>query len=83
MAASTVSPCPRPIRRGAGDGIRDRYRKRVEVSLVGLALFKEIVQQSGVTQANLASIMGIEQGTVSKITTGARSITVVSALLEV
>lgn len=49
---------------------------RVEVSLVGLALLKEIVQQSGVTQAKLASIMGIEQGTVSKIMTGARSITV-------
>ena len=49
---------------------------RVEVSLVGLSLLKEIVQQSGVTQAKLASIMGIEQGTVSKIMTGARSITV-------
>jgi DNA-binding XRE family transcriptional regulator len=37
---------------------------------------RTIVKQSGITQAQLASVLGVEQGTVSKIMTGARSITV-------
>jgi len=49
---------------------------RIDYDLTGLDLLKEIVKQSGITQAQLASIMGIEQGTVSKIMTGARNITV-------
>jgi antitoxin component HigA of HigAB toxin-antitoxin module len=48
----------------------------IEFDLNGLELLKEIVKQSRVTQAQLASILGVEQGTVSKIMTGARSITV-------
>jgi antitoxin component HigA of HigAB toxin-antitoxin module len=48
----------------------------VDFELTGLDLLKEIVKQSRVTQRELASIMGIEQGTVSKVMTGARSITV-------
>jgi antitoxin component HigA of HigAB toxin-antitoxin module len=48
---------------------------RVDFDLSGLDLLKEIVKQSGTTQAQLASILGVEQGTVSKIMTGTRSIT--------
>ena len=49
---------------------------RVDFKLTGLELLKEIVNRSGVTQVKLASILGVEQGTVSKIMTGARRITV-------
>jgi antitoxin component HigA of HigAB toxin-antitoxin module len=49
---------------------------RIKFDLTGLDLLKEIVKQSATTQAQLASILGVEQGTVSKIMTGARSITV-------
>jgi antitoxin component HigA of HigAB toxin-antitoxin module len=49
---------------------------RVKFKLSGLELLKEIVSRSGVTQVKLASILGVEQGTVSKIMNGDRSITV-------
>jgi antitoxin component HigA of HigAB toxin-antitoxin module len=49
---------------------------RVKPKLSGLELLKEIVSRSGVTQVKLASILGVEQGTVSKIMTGDRSITI-------
>jgi plasmid maintenance system antidote protein VapI len=49
---------------------------RIEFDLAGLKLLQEIVKQSGITQAELASILGVEQGTVSKIMRGARSITI-------
>ena len=49
---------------------------RGEFDLTGLELLKEIIKQSGTTQAQLASILDLEQGTVSKILTGARSITI-------
>jgi plasmid maintenance system antidote protein VapI len=37
---------------------------------------KAVVESSGVTQAELANVLGVAQGTVSKIMSGARSITV-------
>lgn len=49
---------------------------RAVAKLSGLDLLKEICKQSQTTQAGLAQILEIEQGTVSKILTGARSITV-------
>lgn len=44
---------------------------RADFKLTGLELLKEIVDRSGVTQVKLASILGVEQGTVSKIMRGA------------
>jgi antitoxin component HigA of HigAB toxin-antitoxin module len=49
--------------------------RRVEVKLTGLKLLKAIVEQNEVTQSDLAKILSVEQGTVSKIMTGARKIT--------
>ena len=51
----------------------------VNFKLTGLNLLKEIVKQSSATQAKLASILGVEQGTVSKIMTGDRALTVLHA----
>jgi antitoxin component HigA of HigAB toxin-antitoxin module len=49
--------------------------RRVEMKLTGLKLLKAIVEQNEVTQSDLAKILSVEQGTVSKIMTGARKIT--------
>jgi antitoxin component HigA of HigAB toxin-antitoxin module len=50
-------------------------KRRVKAELSGLELLKAVVESSGMTQSELASVLGVAQGTVSKITTGARSIT--------
>jgi antitoxin component HigA of HigAB toxin-antitoxin module len=51
-------------------------KRRVKSALAGLKLLKAVVESSGVTQAELANVLGVAQGTVSKIMSGARSITV-------
>jgi antitoxin component HigA of HigAB toxin-antitoxin module len=51
-------------------------KRRTRAQLAGLELLKAVTESSGVTQAELAKVLDIEQGTVSKIMSGARSITV-------
>ena len=51
-------------------------RRRVKSKLSGLELLRAVIESSGLTQAELAKVLGVAQGTVSKIMTGARSITV-------
>jgi HTH-type transcriptional regulator / antitoxin HigA len=51
-------------------------KRRVKSGLIGLELLKAVVESSGITQDELANILGVAQSTVSKIVTGARSITV-------
>jgi addiction module HigA family antidote len=50
--------------------------RRVKSKLSGLELLRAVIESSGLTQAELAKVLGVAQGTVSKIMTGARSITV-------
>jgi antitoxin component HigA of HigAB toxin-antitoxin module len=52
------------------------HRRRVKSELGGLELLRAVTESSGLTQADLANVLGVAQGTVSKIMTGARSITV-------
>jgi antitoxin component HigA of HigAB toxin-antitoxin module len=52
------------------------HRRRVKSELGGLELLRAVTESSGLTQADLANVLGVAQGTVSKIITGARSITV-------
>jgi len=51
-------------------------KQRARGDLSGLELLKAVTESSGATQAELAKILGIEQGTMSKIMSGTRSITV-------
>jgi antitoxin component HigA of HigAB toxin-antitoxin module len=51
-------------------------RRRVKTHLFGLELLRAVVESSGLTQAELAKVLGVAQGTVSKIMTGVRGITV-------
>jgi HTH-type transcriptional regulator/antitoxin HigA len=51
-------------------------KQRARADLSGLELLKAVTESSGATQAELAKILDIEQGTVSKIMSGTRSITV-------
>jgi plasmid maintenance system antidote protein VapI len=50
-------------------------KRRTKPQLAGLELLKAVTESSGMTQAELAKLLDIEQGTVSKIMSGARSIT--------
>jgi plasmid maintenance system antidote protein VapI len=50
-------------------------KRRTKPQLAGLELLKAVTESSGITQAELAKVLDIEQGTVSKIMSGARSIT--------
>src|SRR3954451_15095998 len=51
-------------------------KRRTKSQLSGHELLKAVTESSGMTQAELAKVLDIEQGTVSKIMSGARSITV-------
>jgi len=51
-------------------------KQRARGDLSGPELLKAVTESSGATQAELAKILGIEQGTMSKIMSGTRSITV-------
>jgi plasmid maintenance system antidote protein VapI len=62
-----------------GDLVTDyeiAQRRRVKSKLSGLELLRAVIESSGLTQAEVAKVLGVAQGTVSKIVTGARSITV-------
>jgi len=62
-----------------GDLVTDyeiAQRRRVKSKLSGLQFLRAVIESSGLTQAELAKVLGVAQGTVSKIMTGARSITV-------
>ena len=50
-------------------------KRRTNPRLTGLELLKAVTESSGMTQAELAKVLNIEQGTVSKIMSGTRSIT--------
>lgn len=50
--------------------------RRVKSKLSGLELLRAVIESSGLTPAELAKVLGVAQGTVSKIMTGARPITV-------
>jgi len=50
-------------------------KRRTKSQLAALELLKAVAESSGMTQAELAKLLDIEQGTVSKIMSGARSIT--------
>jgi antitoxin component HigA of HigAB toxin-antitoxin module len=50
-------------------------KRRTKPQLAGLELLKAVTESSGMTQADLAKVLDIRQGTVSKIMSGARSIT--------
>jgi plasmid maintenance system antidote protein VapI len=47
--------------------------------LGGLEMLKAVTESIGMTQAELAKVLDIEQGTMSKIMSGARSITLAHA----
>jgi antitoxin component HigA of HigAB toxin-antitoxin module len=50
-------------------------KRRTKLQFAGLELLKAVTDSSGMTQAELARVLAVEQGTVSKIMSGARSIT--------
>src|SRR3984893_12546167 len=50
-------------------------KRRTKPQFPVLELLKAVTDSSGMTQAELARVLDIEQGTVSKILSGARSIT--------
>jgi antitoxin component HigA of HigAB toxin-antitoxin module len=50
-------------------------KRRTKSQLAALELLKAVAESSGMTQAELAKVLDIEQGTASKIMSGARSIT--------
>ena len=50
-------------------------KRRTKPRLAGLELLEAVTESSGITQAELAKVLDIEQGTVFKIMSRARSIT--------